>query len=132
MSLNPKLHEKKLTIMAMVLILVFVFCNSFFTLYYFLKYHKVIGEAEKQYLYPTACVFTVLNSSVNVIIYGIFDMKFRRIFISLFLPCQSSESNNEDRIGNTRSTSILQYHKNCDDVSEDPEKVELTNIPNKQ
>ena len=38
---------------------------------------KVITSAEKQYLYPIACVFVVLNSSVNVVIYGIFDMQFR-------------------------------------------------------
>ena len=38
---------------------------------------KVITSAEKDYLYPIACVFVVLNSSVNVVIYGIFDMQFR-------------------------------------------------------
>ena len=41
-TLNARSNEKKLTIMAMVLILVFVICNSFYTIYFPLKYGKVI------------------------------------------------------------------------------------------
>ena len=83
---KPKLHQRKLTIMAMVLVTVFVICNSFYSIYFILRGLKIISSKAtvSQYLYPIACLFTVLNSSVNVIIYGIFDMKFRRVFLSLF------------------------------------------------
>ena len=84
---KPKRHEKTLTIMTMVIVLVFAICNSFYGLYYILRSQELITKIQKSYLYPTACVFLVLNSSVNVIIYGIFNKKFRITFVSLFCFC---------------------------------------------
>ena len=84
---KPKKHEKRLTIMMMVIVLVFGICNSFYGAYYIFRDQKMICDIQKTYLYPTACVFLVLNSSVNVFIYGAFNKKFKSVFISLFLPC---------------------------------------------
>ena len=84
---KPKRHEKRLTIMMMVIVLVFGICNSFYGAYYIFRDQKLICDIQKTYLYPTACVFLVLNSSVNVFIYGNFNKKFKSVFISLFLPC---------------------------------------------
>ena len=80
-------HEKRLTIMMMVIVLVFGICNSFYGAYYIFRDQGMICKIQKTYLYPTACVFLVLNSSVNVFIYGAFNKKFKSVFISLFLPC---------------------------------------------
>ena len=84
---KPKKHEKRLTIMMMVIVLVFGICNSFYGAYYIFRDQGLICKIQKTYLYPTACVFLVLNSSVNVLIYGSFNKKFKSVFISLFLPC---------------------------------------------
>ena len=84
---KPKKHEKRLTIMMMVIVLVFGICNSFYGAYYIFRDQKLICDIQKTYLYPTACVFLVLNSSVNVLIYGTFNKKFKSVFMSLFLPC---------------------------------------------
>ena len=73
----------------MVIVLVFAICNSFYGAYYIFRDQKMISDIQKTYLYPTACVFLVLNSSVNVFIYGAFNKKFKSVFISLFLPCIS-------------------------------------------
>ena len=85
---NLNFDEKKMTIMSLVLVLVFVNCNSFYCLYYLLRGQKVMTKTDplSRYLYSTAYVLTVLNSSVNVIIYGILDMKFWKSFLSLFGP----------------------------------------------
>ena len=97
----------------MVLVTVFVICNSFYSIYFILRGLKIISSKAtvSQYLYPTACVFTVLNSSVNVIIYGIFDMKFRRVFVSLFcgicFPQKSKEWTEEFSSTLGRKTSTL-------------------------
>ena len=84
---KPKKTEKRLTIMMMVIVLVFGICNSFYGAYYIFRDQKMISDIQKTYLYPTACVFLVLNSSVNVFIYGAFNKKFKSVFTSLFLPC---------------------------------------------
>ena len=71
----------------MVIVLAFAICNSFYGAYYIFRDQKLISDNQKTYLYPTACVFLVLNSSINAIIYGIFNKKFKKVFISKFLPC---------------------------------------------
>ena len=84
---KPKKTEKRLTIMMMVIVLVFGICNSFYGAYYIFREQKLICDIQKTYLYPTACVFLVLNSSVNVLIYRTFNKKFKSVFNSLYLPC---------------------------------------------
>ena len=84
---KPKRHEKRLTIMMMVIVLVFGICNSFYGAYYIFRDQKLVCDIQKTYLYPTACVFLVLNSSVNVLIYRTFNKKFKSVFNSLYLPC---------------------------------------------
>ena len=50
----------------------------------------------------------ILNCSVNVIIYGIFDPKFRQIFLELFCSCSQTNKNemhliqmNHQKVGET-------------------------------
>ena len=103
---KPKKHEKRLTIMMMVIVLVFGICNSFYGAYYIFRDQKLICDIQKTYLYPTACVFLVLNSSVNVLIYGTFNKKFKSVFISLFLPCINQGEDFSQRESNSQEKKI--------------------------
>ena len=104
---KPKKHEKRLTIMMMVIVLVFGICNSFYGAYYIFRDQKLICDIQKTYLYPTACVFLVLNSSVNVLIYGTFNKKFKSVFISLFLPCINQGEDFSQRESNSQEKKIF-------------------------
>ena len=90
-TINPKSYQKKVTKMSLGLIFVFVFCNSFLQIYFILSDWKVLDKISSIYLYPTAGVFTVLNSSINVIFYSIYNPEFKTTFISLFCPCREPE-----------------------------------------
>ena len=103
---KPKKHEKRLTIMMMVIVLVFGICNSFYGAYYIFRDQKLICDIQKTYLYPTACVFLVLNSSVNVLIYGTFNKKFKSVFMSLFLPCINQREDFSQRESNSQEKKI--------------------------
>ena len=83
---DDKLDEKEMASVSIAIVLVFITSNLLQNLYFVLRYNHVIspGEDSSNYLYPASCVLTVINSSVNVIIYGILDMKFKNSFLSLF------------------------------------------------
>ena len=103
-----KNQERRLTKMSITIVVVFTVCNSFYTLYYILKSKAMLTEVNKQYLHSTARIFAIINSSVNVIIYGVFNSKFRETFCSLF--CKRSAHNENPMSGiivskNSRSNS---------------------------
>ena len=93
-TINPKSYQKKVTKMSLGLIFVFVFCNSFLQIYFILQGAKILAgkDIASIYLYPTALVFTTLNSSINVIFYSIYNPEFKTTFICLFCPCSEPES----------------------------------------
>ena len=125
---KPKKHEKRLTIMMMVIVLVFGICNSFYGAYYIFRDQKLICDIQKTYLYPTACVFLVLNSSVNVLIYGTFNKKFKSVFMSLFLPCINQGEDFSQRESNSQEKKIyLTLRK----ISEDRTQSKSPNIKQK-
>ena len=125
---KPKKHEKRLTIMMMVIVLVFGICNSFYGAYYIFRDQKLICDIQKTYLYPTACVFLVLNSSVNVLIYGTFNKKFKSVFMSLFLPCINQGEDFSQRESNSQEKKIyLTLRK----ISEDRIQSKSPNIKQK-
>ena len=57
-------------------------------------------------------VFLVLNCCLNVIIYGIFDPKFRRIFLELFCSCSKTNKNelNPMKMSEIPKTSVSDSH----------------------
>ena len=57
----------------------------------------MLRNFDKQYLLSTARIFAIINSSVNVIIYGAFNSKFRETFFSLF--CKRSARNENPMSG---------------------------------
>ena len=83
--------ERRLTKMSITIVMVFTVCNSFYTIYYILKSKAMLTTFDKRYLHSTARIFAIINSSVNVIIYGVFNKKFRETFCSLF--CKRSARN---------------------------------------
>ena len=89
--------ERRLTIMSFTIVVVFTVCNSFYAIFYILKSQTMLTELDKKYLKSTARIFAIINSSVNVIIYGVFNSKFRETFCSLF--CKQSAHNENPMSG---------------------------------
>ena len=93
MDRGIKLDDKEMALVSIVIVLVFVTSNFLQNLYFVLRNNHVISKDTDfaSILYPTSCVLTVINSSVNVIIYGILDMKFKKSFLSLFWKQKAKE-----------------------------------------
>jgi len=87
-----KAKEKTLAMMSMTIVSLFIFCNSFYTIYYILDHNHDLSPVMKLYLQSTARVFTVINCSANAIIYLIFNKKFRKTFVALFWTCSAKEA----------------------------------------
>ena len=49
------------------------------------------------YIHSTARIFAIINSSVNVFIYGAFNKKFKDTFLSLFCKCHINAKGNQDK-----------------------------------
>ena len=111
---GDKLDEKEMASVSIAIVLVFITSNLLQNLYFVLRYNHVIspGEDSSNYLYPTSCVLTVINSSVNVIIYGILDMKFKNSFLSLFWK-QKDQKRSRNA---SRSQSTVKFCRNNDNV----------------
>ena len=111
MNQADKLDEKQMASVSIAVVLVFVTSNLLQNLYFVLRYYKVISPEQdlSKYLYPTSCVLTVINSSVNVIIYGILDMKFKNSFLSLFWKQKRSRNA-------SRSQSTARFCRDNDNV----------------
>ena len=114
MNQADKLDEKGMASVSIAIVLVFVTSNLLQNLYFVLRYYHVIspGQDESKYLYPTSCVLTVINSSVNVIIYGILDMKFKNSFLSLFWKQKARERSRNA----SKSQSTARFYRDDDNV----------------
>ena len=82
-------EQKKITIMIIVVVGVFLVCNIFDCIWWILDSLKV----KLPDMFYCVSIFTeMLNSSVNVIIYATFGKKFRDSFSELFCTrCQTQE-----------------------------------------
>ena len=92
-SARLKNRETNMTTMMFVVVSVFTFANFF---YFLCKILGLTNAIEKttidEYLRPFADLLMTLNSSVNVIIYGIFSKRFREIFFKV-IRCKKQGSN---------------------------------------
>ena len=87
-----KSQETNMTTMMFVVVSVFTFANFFYFLCKILRQSKAVPEdILDDYLRPFADLLMTLNSSVNVIIYGIFSKRFRRIFFKV-IRCKKQGS----------------------------------------
>ena len=91
-SARLKNQETNMTTMMFVVVSVFIFSNLIYFLCEFLGQTNAIEEDTiTNYLRPFAYLFMTINSSVNVIIYGIFSKRFRTIFLKV-IRCKKEDS----------------------------------------
>ena len=86
---TSKKYEDKITKKVMAIIFVFFICNitDWFVIFG-ARYFEIIGTTLAVSLFDLSAV---VNGSVNVVIYGFFDKKFRRIFKKRICPCIKPE-----------------------------------------
>ena len=89
-------EHKKITIMVIVVVGVFLVCNTLDCIWWILHISKV---KMPQMFYCTSIFTKMLNSSCNVIIYATFGKKFRDSFSEIFCGrCQSQEDKTVEHI----------------------------------
>ena len=81
MTTKIKAKERSLTLMSITIVSVFIICNSFYSIYYILRTPDF--NTRDAYTHSTARVFAIINSSANIVIYIVFNSKFRETFVSL-------------------------------------------------
>ena len=97
---KPKEQEKKMTNMMIVIVVIFIMCNLVDNIYQILRgTGSIEWKEENKNLYPIACVLTVLNSSINFIVYGFLNPKFRTVLASIFWT----------KANNNENTKIIQF-----------------------
>ena len=84
MTTKIKAKERSLTLMSITIVLFFVICHSFYSIYYILRSQDLLNSFGDQYIHSTARVFAIINSSANIVIYIVFNSKFQETFVSLF------------------------------------------------
>ena len=85
-----KKFEDKITKKVMAIIFVFFICNITCQFVIFgAMYLGIIGKTLAVSLFDLSAV---VNGTVNVVIYGFFDKKFRRIFKKMICPCIKPET----------------------------------------
>ena len=77
--------EFRITIMTVVIVVIFMVCNSFESLLFILHSQDLLyRNIVEDYLRPICDVLMIFNSSVNVIIYGTVSSQFRAAFYEMF------------------------------------------------
>ena len=82
-SAKSQNSENRVASLVMVVVILFVISNIAETIFWMLAMgsFSVTGMA----------LMTCLNASVNAVIYGVFNEKYRKLFVKLFLPCIKKE-----------------------------------------
>ena len=83
--------EMRATKKILAVIGVFFLCNSFIGIFGIIAKTALSNSHSRIILTDVSILLLVLNCSVNVIIYGIFDLKFRQIFLELFCSCSQTD-----------------------------------------
>ena len=79
---NQKTTEDRITMMVMSVVWLFVICNSFQFAYY-----QAFRSSMSSYVMFVLSYFVgTVNSSVNSVVYGIFNKKYREVFFEHFCP----------------------------------------------
>ena len=81
-----------MTTMMFVVVSVFTFANLFYFLCKFFGETEIVKKITiEEYLRPFADLLMTFNSSINVVIYGIFSKRFRQIFLKV-IRCKKEDS----------------------------------------
>ena len=89
-----KLQEKKLSQMGLTITLLFIVCNSVYSIHYIMKAEHKSNVFEKLFVHSTARIFAMVNCSTNFIIYWIFNPKFKETLVSIFNPTKAVAKKN--------------------------------------
>ena len=73
--------------MMMVIASIFAFVNFFNGLFFILKYYDVLTGLTILYLDSVSDFLETTNSCINIVIYGIFNTKFRRALKEMCCSC---------------------------------------------
>ena len=92
---KQKAQEARLTTMISLIVAIFIVCNSFESLMFIFDSLGLIPRnIVEDFLRPFADFLIIVNSSMNVVIYNIFNESFRKLFCKLYLPCLSAKESN--------------------------------------
>ena len=89
-----KLQEKKLSQMGLTITLLFIICNSVYSIHYIMKAEQKSNVFVKLFVHSTARIFAQLNCSANFIIYWMFNPKFKETLVSIFNPTKAAAKKN--------------------------------------
>ena len=94
-TVKQKAKEARLTTMISLIVAIFIVCNSFESLMFIFDSLGLIPRnIVEDFLRPLADFLIIVNSSMNVVIYNIFNESFRKLFCKLYLPCLSAKESN--------------------------------------
>ena len=97
--------EARITKMSIIIVIIFVVCNSFESILFILHSQEILRrDVVQDYLRSIGDVLMVFNSSVNAIIYGAVSSKFRATFLQIFC-CKGEE--NKSKISKTDSSNVV-------------------------
>ena len=92
---KQKAQEARLATMISLIVAIFIVCNSFESLMFIFDSLGLIPRnIVEDFLRPFADFLMIVNSSVNFVIYNIFNESFRKLFCKLYLPCLSAKESN--------------------------------------
>ena len=96
-------EDRKMTNMIMTIVGIFLICNFTRILFYFFNLPETFkGSIWRLISSVVVHLFMTINSSTNVIVYGIFSKKYREMFLQNICPNSSKSRNNP-----TKKLSIL-------------------------
>jgi len=99
--------EFRITLMTIVIVVVFVVCNSFESLLFILHSQELLyRNIVEDYLRPICDVLMVFNSSVNVLVYGTVSSQFRTAFYEMF-SCLQIRKEKESTGSKKNSSNII-------------------------
>ena len=88
-------EDRKMTNMIMTIVGIFLICNFTRILFYFFNLpEKFQGSIWRLISSVVVHLFMTINSSTNVIVYGIFSKKYREMFLQNFYPNSSKSRYN--------------------------------------
>ena len=106
-------EDRKMTNMIMTIVGIFLICNFTRIIFYFFNLpEKFKGSIWRLISSVVVHLFMTINSSTNVIVYGIFSKKYREMFLQNFCP-NSSKS----RYNPPKKLSILHSSKRSSNVT---------------
>ena len=101
--------EAKITKMSIIIVIIFVVCNSFESILFILHSQEILRrDVVQDYLRSIGDVLMVFNSSVNAIIYGAVSSQFRATFLQMFC-CKGEEK--KRNISKTDSSNVVKTPK---------------------